>query len=89
MCKKKKLRRKLSPESPKHESFAFKPPAHNCPGPIFRLYALYALMQSYISLMGKRTFNFIELDTSPYRLNTEFMKSEMRVKREKKIHTMR
>lgn len=60
------------PESPKHESFAFMPPAHNCPGPRFTLYALYAFLQSVISAMGKRTFNLIELDTSPYRLNTDW-----------------
>lgn len=58
------------PESPKHESFAFIPPAHTCPSPRFTLYALYAFLQSLISAMGKRTFNLIELDTSPYRLNT-------------------
>lgn len=58
------------PESPKHESFAFIPPAHTCPWPRCTLYAVYAVLQSVISAMGKRTFNLIELDTSPYRLNT-------------------
>lgn len=78
--KKEKLWKSSSPESPKHESFAFIPPAHTWPGPIFKLYDLYAFRQSSTSTIGKRTFNFIELDTSPYRLNTKWMckkKSEL------------
>lgn len=71
------------PESPKHESFALTPPAHTWPDPRFKLNKLYASIQRLISAMGKRTFNFIELETSPYLLNTESKNKSLAKKRER------